>query len=931
MQNSPSSLIINSPYVRPTRYWEEDPKTDAFHLRDGRRPAGYEIFDPRTNTRRTITLELVNRIRERVDQWRAAGYPGITGVTRRLLEHWQAPDARWLPYYFCQMEAMETLIWWVEGAQDFKQGIFVPGDGGEWERICSKMATGTGKTVLMGLIIAWQVLNALTYPKRKEFSRAVLVVTPGLTVKERLQVLYPGHEKNVYDEFSICPNEAMRQKINQTALLVENWHTLMPLKEIDRSVVKKGAESDEAFTRRVLGKLSGFKDIIVFNDEAHHAYRKRPELKVSKQEALELGIDLDEATQWIDGLDRIHKTRRIRRCFDLSATPFAPTGKKSTEKGLFGWIVSDFGLNDAIEAGLVKTPRVVVKDDALANAKTYKSKLYHLYNEPEVRQDLSHKAEVNEPLPDLVQKAYALLAYDWRDAANQWRAEGHTIPPVMLTVCNRTETAARIERFFNDGDCLIEETRAPEKTLRVDSRVLEKAERGESMTKDKDYAVRLEEIIQASDMPDDKKQELLAARQEEQLRVIVDTVGKRDKPGKHIQNVISVAMLSEGWDAANVTHIMGLRAFSSQLLCEQVIGRGLRRVAFEKDADGFFLPEYVNVFGVPLSIFLKAGEGGEAPPPPRASKQIEVAPGRNQYEIRWPNLLRIETVLKPTLTIDWNLVKPLTIDPSQTPVYAEIAPALAGYANLDQVSAIDLEKAAGEFRLQRLVFRAARKLYLQSEQTFSGDKQYLAVQLIRLVEAFLTGDKLDIPSLWHQEPVRRRILVAMNMDLIVGHVNRFVEMQNIESLSPCFDQEFPIGSTGFMRTWYTTKFCAPTKKSQISHVVYDSTWEKAVADFCERSSRVAAWAKNDHLNFKIRYLYRGSGRNFIPDYLIRLDTGKTLVLEVKGQDSEQNKAKRAAMRTWIQAVNEHGGFGKWAFDVVFEPAKIPDAVLGSAE
>jgi len=376
---------------------------------------------------------------------------------------------------------------------------------------------------------------------------------------------------------------------------------------------------------------------------------------------------------------------------------------------------------------------------------------------------------------------------------------------------------------------------------------------------------------------------------------------------------------------------MGLRAFSSQLLCEQVIGRGLRRVAFEKDADGFFLPEYVNVFGVPLSIFLKAGEGGEAPPPPRASKQIEVAPGRNQYEIRWPNLLRIETVLKPTLTIDWNLVKPLTIDPSQTPVYAEIAPALAGYANLDQVSAIDLEKAAGEFRLQRLVFRAARKLYLQSEQTFSGDKQYLAVQLIRLVEAFLTGDKLDIPSLWHQEPVRRRILVAMNMDLIVGHVNRFVEMQNIESLSPCFDQEFPIGSTGFMRTWYTTKFCAPTKKSQISHVVYDSTWEKAVADFCERSSRVAAWAKNDHLNFKIRYLYRGSGRNFIPDYLIRLDTGKTLVLEVKGQDSEQNKAKRAAMRTWIQAVNEHGGFGKWAFDVVFEPAKIPDAVLGSAE
>ncbi len=293
-------------------------------------------------------------------------------------------------------------------------------------------------------------------------------------------------------------------------------------------------------------------------------------------------------------------------------------------------------------------------------------------------------------------------------------------------------------------------------------------------------------------MPDDKKDELLAAKQEEQLRAIVDTVGKRDKPGKHIQNVISVAMLSEGWDAANVTHIMGQRAFSSQLLCEQVIGRGMRRVAFEKDADGFFLPEYVNVFGVPLSIFLKAGEGGEAPPPPKASKQIEVVPGRNQYEIRWLNLLRIEAVLKPTLTIDWNLVTPLTIDPVQPPIYAEIAPApaLAGYANLDQVSAIYLEKAAGEFRLQWLIFRAARKLYLQNGAAFTGDKQYLAVQLIRLVETFLTGDKLDISSRWHQELVRRRILIAMNMDLIVGHVNRFVEVQNIETLLPCFDVVF---------------------------------------------------------------------------------------------------------------------------------------------
>ena len=701
----------------------------------------------------------------------------------------------------------------------------------------------------------------------------------------------------------------------------------MPLKELDRSVVKKGAESDEAFTRRVLGRLAGYTDISVINDEAHHAYRQRAEVKVSKKQAQEFGIDLDEATRWIEGLDRIHKTRRIRRCFDLSATPFAPTGKKSTEKDLFGWIVSDFGLNDAIEAGLVKTPRVVVRDDALANAQSYTSKLYHLYNEPEVKEDLNRRAEPHESLPNLVQNAYALLAYDWRETAQQWADAGHDIPPVLLTVCNRIESGARIERFFNGGDCLIPQTQQPDRTLRVDSRVLEKAERGESVTTNKDYAQRLEAILNAAGLADDKREELLKTKQEEQLRSIVDTVGKRGQPGQRLQNVISVAMLSEGWDAANVTHIMGLRAFTSQLLCEQVIGRGLRRVSYELDENGRFFPEYVNVFGVPLSIFQDVGEEGEAPPPPKPSVQVEVVPGHNQYEIRWPNVARVETVLRPTLVMDWDTVEPLTLDPMQTPISAQVAPALVGQTDLSKVSAIDLEQVVEAFRLQNLIFRAARKLYLQSADTFSGDTQHLAIQLIRIVEAFLVSSKLDIPSLWHQDPVRRRILIALNMDTLVGHVSRFVRKQNSEQLQVCFDPDQAIGSTAGMRTWYTTKPCQATTKSHLSHAVYDSVWEKAVADLCETQPSISAWAKNDHLDFKVRYLYRGSSRNFVPDYLIRSRTGKTLVLEVKGQDSEQNRAKRAAMDTWIQAVNEQGGFGQWRFSVVFEPAKIRDVVM----
>lgn len=937
------SLIINSPFEAPAQHWEQAAAGKGLVLQQGRRPAGYELYDTRNNTRRVVPLNMVNQIRTRVDDWRAAGYIGVTSITRQLLEHWHArgewvpEETRWVggprqnPFYFCQLEAIETLIWWVEGSAEFKQGINVPGDGGAWERLCNKMATGSGKTALMGMIITWQTLNAISYPKDGRFSRAIFIVAPGLTVKSRLQTLNPGDEKNVYDQFNLCPNEALRTRLNQAELLIENWHTLMPLKNQERSVVKKGKESDEAFTRRVLGKLAAYKDLVVINDEAHHAYRQRAEMKVSKKDAEEFGIDLDEATRWIEGLDRIHKTRRIRRCFDLSATPFAPTGKTNTEAGLFEWVISDFGLNDAIEAGLVKTPRVVIRDDALANAKSYRSKLYHLYREDEVKEDLNRKAEAHEPLPDLVQKAYALLAYDWHETAKAWQAGGHVIPPVMLTVCNRTETAARVEYFFNGGDCLIQATHAPTRTLRVDSRVLEKAERGETITKDKDYAIRLQEIIEASGLPADRVEALLELKQEEQLRELVDTVGKRGKAGQRLQNVTSVAMLSEGWDAANVTHIMGLRAFTSQLLCEQVIGRGLRRVAHDMDKNGLFLPEYVNVFGVPLSIFQDVGEEGVAPPPPKPSVRIEVEPNRNQYEIRWPNVLRIESVLKRELVMDWTKVDVLTLNPMTTPLTADVAPSLTSAQDLAMVSEIDLEKATEDFRLQNLIFRAARKLYMQSASSFGGDKQYLAVQLIRLVEQFLASDKLDIPSRWHQDEKRRRLLFALNMDTVVAHVHRFVTEQNVERLAAVFDESRPIGSTAQMRPWLTTKPCQPTRHSQISHAVYDSVWEKAVVDICEKKKFVAAWAKNDHLDFTVRYLWKGSTRNFVPDYLIRFTNGKTLVLEVKGQDSEQNKAKRAAMQTWVKTINEQGGFGQWCFDVVFDPAKIMDVISSHAQ
>lgn len=921
---SAASLILNSPFDAPTRHWQPDGRGGLAAV-EGRRPASYEIFDIRNNTRRSESLDKVNEIRARVDGWRAAGYPGATAVSRRLLEHWHDRSARVHPFYFCQLEAIETLIWWVEGAPEFRQGIFLPGDGGPWERVCCKMATGTGKTLVMGMIVVWQAANALTYPKRKDFSRAIFVVAPGLTVKERLRVLYPGEADNVYDEFALCPSEALRQQVNRAEILVENWHALMPLTPPERSVVKKGRESDEAFTRRVLGKLSSYKNLVVINDEAHHAWRVPADVKVSKKQAAEAGVDLDEATRWIEGLDRIHKTRGLLRAFDLSATPFAPTGKANAEEGLFGWIVSDFGLNDAIEAGLVKTPRVVVRDDALPDAKTLRPKLYHLYRDPEVADDLNRRGALpHEPLPKLVQDAYTLLGADWRAALADWQAAGHASPPVLLTVCNRTETAARIEHYFRQGNAHWPELHAPEKTLRVDSQVLEKAEQGEKAAADKDYEAELRALVDAADLPADTRARLAGMTKEELLREIVDTIGKRGRAGQGVQNVISVAMLSEGWDAKNVTHILGLRAFTSQLLCEQVIGRGLRRVSYDLDENGLFRPEYVNIFGVPLSVFQEVGAGGTAPPPPKPSTQIEALPERNAFEIRWPNVLRVESVLTPTLVVDWEKVPPLRLDPAATPLSAEIAPALGGAADLSRATRIDLERLPEGFRLQRLIFRAAQKAFEQTVGQFSGQRDYLAMQLIRLVEQFLARDKLDIPSLFHQDAARRRILVALNLDLIVQHLMRHVEQQNRERLEPVFDEAQPIGSTRAMRTWYTTKTCHPTQKSQISHLLADSAWEQHAANLFERDGRVLAYAKNDHLGFEISYLWNGVRRRYLPDFLIRLSNGRTLVLEIKGADTEHNRAKRAALAAWVEAVNARGGFGSWAWDVAFEPGELHD-------
>lgn len=920
--NRIDKLIINSPYEEPRQYWRYEPKTRTFTRNEGRRPAGYVVASESSRAfddpGMFIEIPSVNAIRPRVKAWRehrTNPYAGITGMTKRLVEHWNNPEEREKRFFFCQLEAIETLIWLVEADQSERVGIDIPSDGGEFVRLCSKMATGSGKTIVMAMLAAWQILNKVTYPQDPRFSKNIFVVAPGLTVKNRLQVLNPNSAGNYYDEFNVVPT-GLREKLRQGRVLIRNWHALNWESEEKlakkKSVDKRGAKSDEAYVREVLGEMSKAENIVVVNDEAHHAWRVPAESKVKglKKE------DIEEATKWIGGLDRINSARGILKCFDFSATPFAPSGKQSTEEALFSWIVSDFGLNDAIESGLVKTPRVVVRDDGELS-KDYKSRLYHIYNDPEVKADINRKVEEHEPLPDLITNGYYLLGKDWLKTAEDWKNEKVGTPPVMITVANRTETAARVKYAFDHRKIRIDELCVPERTLHIDSKVLDMAEsQDEPMT---DIDGEQEESVDG----DEPVKKLSKKEQAEQLRQRVDTVGQIGKPGEQTQSVISVGMLSEGWDAKTVTHVMGLRAFTSQLLCEQVVGRGLRRTSYEVGSDGLFEPEYVNIFGVPFTFLPHEDTGEIVPRTPKPKTPIEPDSNKKQFEITWPQIIRIDHVYTPTLKLDIENVDALCIDSFGTRTLAELAPIVEGKPDVSKIATITLEELGQKFRMQRIIFETAADIYDQMKPTWKGSKERLLAQVIRIVESFLWSDKIEIvPPLFNEDEIRRRIVLTLNMKKVVHHIWEQIRFENTDSIVAVFDAEFPIRSTGDVRTWYTGRPCEPGMKSHINFTVFDSRWEASEAFELDRNVNVAAWAKNDHLGFEIAYVYEGVIHKYRPDFIIKLVNGTHLVLETKGQDTQKDKTKREFLGEWVAAVNAHGGFGKWTWAVSTHPNDV---------
>jgi type III restriction enzyme len=906
--------ILNSPFEEPTRYWAYDEGQPV--LMEGRRPAGY-YFKSRTRGEQLamleeefVPLELVNTIRERVREWRMQGYLGVTPVTRQLLNHWNTPD-RERKLFFCQREAVETLIWLVEASPAQKQGITIPKDEGLTRYAC-KMATGSGKTVVMGMVIAWQVLNKLANPQDRRFSDAVLLVCPNLTIRERLQVLLPWKVGNYYERFDLVPR-GMLERLQQGRFQILNWH-LFQLKDDSRSrsVVQRGVESDAAFCRRVLKELGAKQNILVINDEAHHAYRPAPlPEEVRERLSPEEIEEREEATVWISGLDRINKIRGINFCADFSATPFYIKGSGREEGEPFPWIVSDFGLVDAIESGIVKIPRVPVDDNTGALIPKY-FRLWEAINQSlpvSERQTARRRAKPESVLRE-AEGAIATLASEWKRTFDEFQDSGSPVPPVMIAVCDNTDLAKIVYEHIASGKVLSELQNQPtaEVTLRIDTKLLKEAE----------SAVDGETKQQAA----------------ERLRKTVDTVGKTewdgegDPPGKNIRCVVSVGMLTEGWDAQNVTQILGLRAFTSQLLCEQVVGRGLRRMNY----DDFSEPEYVDIYGVPFEVIPVKKKPLGRTEVPKVSTLVRALRERKHLEITFPRVEGYVFDVRQRIRVNWDEVPYLVIDPSTEPTEVQVKPAV-GYriGRPDRLSPgeevlHDRNPFYRENRLQATVYEIAAEITnrLKGKREEWQIRHILFPQVLNIVWHYLEervrvsaqATLQEVALEKYQQRIVERLTEAIEPDTEAGE----------PPILPIIERFRPIGSTAEV-LFRTVRQCMGTTKSHISHVVLDAPkWEHSVAYQLERIPEVIAYARNDHLDFTIPYECQGVRHEYRPDFLIRWrrEDGREvkIVLEVKGFETEQDRQKEAAAKRWVRAVNHHGEFGQWAFVVCRDPQAL---------
>ncbi len=975
--------ILNSPYAYPARHWELDSQGQPTQrIIENRRRAEFItpvpkprkrkgsgqqqqfIFDEgaglSTQQQQYDPTPIINALRQRVDQWRAipnAAHWGVTPETARLLEHWRHHPFNNARPFFCQIEAVETAIWLTEVAPNDRTGkVFqehlanVNHDANpELMRLALKLATGAGKTTVMAMIIAWQTVNAVRRPNSKKFTRGFLIVTPGLTIRDRLRVLLPNDPDSYYQDRELVPND-MLGDLDRAKIVITTYHAFLRRERLELSrggralLQGRGAaldtlETEGQMIQRVMPDLMGMKNILALNDEGHHCYREKP---THEDEGDLAGDDRDEAQKnneaarvWISGLEAVNRQLGLARVMDLSATPFFLRGSGYAEGTLFPWTMSDFSLMDAIECGIVKLPRVPVADNIPGEEMP---RFRNLWEHIRTRMPKKGrgKAKTLDPLslPVELQTALEALYGHYQKTFDLWQENGIRVPPCFIVVCNNTSTSKLVydyisgfQRVNEDGSTTLENGRlalfrnfdehgnplARPNTLLIDSEQLESGEALDdnfrAMAADEIERFRREIIERTGDI---RQAENLT--DQALLREVMNTVGKPGRLGEAIRCVVSVSMLTEGWDANTVTHVLGVRAFGTQLLCEQVIGRALRRQSYDLNEDGLFDAEYADVLGIPFDFTAKPVV---APPqPPRETIHVQaVRPDRDALEICFPRVVGYRVELpEERLTAQFNADSVLELTPDL------VGPSITRNAGIiGQEVDLSLEHLK-DMRPSTLLFHVTKRLlYTKWRDTGEEPKLHLFGQLKRITREWL-DNYLKCKGGTYPAQLMYQELADMACERITAAITR--AFQGERPIKAVLDSYNPTGSTlhvnfntSKMNRWQTDP-----RRCHVNWVILDSDWEAEFCRVAESHPRVRAYVKNHNLGLEVPYRYGSETRRYIPDFIVLVDDGRGdddllhLIVEIKGYRREDAKEKKSTMETyWAPGVNHLGVYGRWAF------------------
>ena len=1004
--------IINNPYKEPTNYWLY--KGGVPSKISGRRPASYfyktkrvgaleeemELFQEESSEE----LFLVNALRKDVKRWREAGYRGATQVTKELLAWWTRED-RPRRLFFCQQEAVETIIYLLElaipdrlratGFQSFELSVenlklMLKGEkpnfnlvsedfyprlvDAPWDdkliplrRMACKMATGSGKTIVMAMINTWAFCNRSRNPSSTQFPSAVLICAPNLTVKKRLRVLNPEDPNNYYDAFDLVPPK-YREALATGKVLVTNWHVFAPKSEHSEggksyAVVDKGEETSEAFTLDRLGELAHRLPLLVLNDEGHHCWRGKNLTEAEERQLLRgksteeknaLEEEENEARVWLAGLDKINNSALntpgvagIYACIDLSATPFHLSNSGFPEGSPFPWIVSDFGLVDAIESGITKVPRLPVKDDLNRKDEAGRPDPRYFKLWEHIKGDLREGDYIRkgQPKPEAIYKyaegALQTLAGQWKLQFEKYKidAAGKPFtPPVLIVVCDNTEIS---EVFYRKicGEYEGESVDAEGNTIKITnysgSAVLPEL----SNTQNVQHTIRIDsKLLNALEAENGQSKDVRIAR----LRELIDTVGKRGTIGEQVRCVVSVSMLTEGWDASNVTHVLGIRAFGSQLLCEQVVGRGLRRMSYNPDPTTGLLPaEYVDVYGIPFSLIPFKGKAKESDTADPVYHPVYAIPERANYEIRMPNVESYVYALKEA-GISCNVSELEGFVVNKEPFKVVLAPT-RGYQD-DTASRQDvgdfIEQTREEYyravRPQQIIFRLSQIILddlLKGAQAAPGKegklkhlaRHQLFPEILRIVEEYVRTKVTFKPGVDVRELGLERYANLLRERVRDG-ILPMVSSEEAKLL-PVQNSFQPFTTTSNVN-YQTTRPVADLVKSHLNRVVLRSNWEKRAVEVMERVDCVECFAPNDDkIGLIVPYEYESQRHSYQPDFVVRLQNKKMVMLEVKGiagriHNEDQVLAKNAAAKKWVTAINNSTKWGEWAFEMCEDLGKL---------